>query len=63
MGIARQNDMELGESHRLFMKGDWVVYCKAKYTTHLGQRAEDIEAANGRIDERQTMQSKAPGRG
>ena len=30
---------------RQFMKGDWVIYCKTKYTRHPGQRAKDIAAA------------------
>jgi hypothetical protein len=32
-------------SRPLFEKGDWVVYCKAKCTTHPGPRARDIHAA------------------
>lgn len=37
--------MELSVSRRSFAKGDWVVYCKTKYTTHPGRRAKNIEAA------------------
>jgi hypothetical protein len=40
--------MELSVSRRAFVKGDWVIYCKTKYTTHPGQRAKDVRAdANG----------------
>ena len=37
--------MDLQLSCRSFVKGDWVVYCKTKFTPHPGRRAREIRAA------------------
>jgi hypothetical protein len=37
--------MDLQLSRRSFSKGDWVVYCKTKFTPHPGRRAREIRAA------------------